>query len=48
MDGQEPLDGLYFDDEFILDEDVQAIAAMKPYALVSHGNRPLALETEAS
>jgi len=48
MNGQEPLDRLHFDDEFILDDDVQAIAAMKPYALVSHRNRPLALKAEAS
>src|SRR5215813_11823698 len=48
MDGQEPLDSLHFDDEFVLDDDIQAIAAIKPHALVSHGNRPLALELEAS
>ena len=48
MDGQKPPDRLYFDDEFVLDDDVQAITAVQPYALVSDWNRPLALETETS
>ena len=48
MDGEEKLDRLDLDDDPLVDDKVEAIAAVEQYALVFQGKRPLVLERDAA